>query len=97
MKPRAPELFRWAAKMTLVLTLAAVAILLINIVASIQVLRTPEHEVLQRVGQIVFVWLLPVIGAIVTLHILRESHHTERRSDSPFVESGTGDPGGDGH
>ena len=85
------------------LVLIVAAILAINITATVLVIRSREYEWGQRIVQLLFVWLLPIIGAIIALHILREAHHTERAPDSPFVESGTGDfgggpgAGGDGH
>jgi hypothetical protein len=89
--------------MTLALVLAVVAILAFNIGATVLVLRSPEYGPGQKIAQLFVVWLLPIIGAVIALHVLREAHHTDRRPDNPFVESGTGDygggpgGGGDGH
>lgn len=54
-------------------------LLAINIVATIGVAFSRTYETQQKLLQILFIWIIPVIGAVVCWNILRE----ERRSWHP--------------
>jgi hypothetical protein len=43
----------------------------------------------QRVAQTVFVWLIPVIGGLVVIWLLRDEKLTLRRHEEPGNEDGT--------
>ena len=67
------------------LTYLITAILLLNVVASAVVIRNREATASQRVMQLVVVWLLPVVGAVMCLVFSR------LRSD-PVRDSSSFDP-----
>jgi hypothetical protein len=79
------------AKMSIVLAVMAAFLLALNIFVSFGVARSAEYEPSQKVAQLALVWLLPIVGALVAHHILREGHLHGPAAGSPFVESGLGD------
>lgn len=57
--------------MTLMLVTAAVVLLMLNLWATQAVLGDPLSSAGQRSAQLLFVWLLPFAGALLTLHLKR--------------------------
>ncbi len=49
-----------------------VILTVLNIVASISVIRSPSLEKSKLPYQIAFIWLIPIMGAILALSLLRE-------------------------
>lgn len=69
-----------------------VFLLAINTVATIGVAFIRTYETQQKLLQILFIWIIPVIGAVVCWNILRE----ERRSwHPPGTGGGLADASGD--
>ncbi len=62
----------------IIITLIIIWIAL-NIVATIVVLSTHFEEKNRRTMQIVFVWLLPIIGALFAIFINKEDYFENRR------------------
>ena len=62
------------------LTMVA-ALVLFNVYASIVVLRSKLNDESQR-RQLVFVWLLPALGAVIALHVLKPSRKSKATGDS---------------
>ena len=77
--------------MTIALILVLLVIVASNTFVTVQIWRNQEYRPGQRAAQVVFVWVLPVIGALLAFHVLREAHNTRPARDNPLVESGAGD------
>ena len=57
----------------------------LNLIVMIGVLRDPGLSIFQKTGQILIIWLLPVIGAAGVLFFLGQNHtRAEMRSLVPF-------------
>jgi hypothetical protein len=92
--PAAPDAWRWASSGRTVVMLELLmamlfALVLLNIWATWRAyddLSTP----LQKVALVALIWVLPVLGALLVLHMLRQ--HPERRSGH---YPGEPDPGDD--
>jgi hypothetical protein len=65
------------------------ALLVLNVRASIAVLRDGTVTVSQRAVQLAFVWFTPVIGASLALYLRRK--HPERGSEE-YVEPPSSSP-----
>lgn len=82
--------------MTLIITLV-IAIVVFNITATITVLRPGSLSRNQRIAQIMLVWLIPVIGAVICLAVtasqIREIPPT-RKHDPLHLPSDGGAPDG---
>jgi hypothetical protein len=48
-------------------------IVYLNILASVSVFKSTSLSGLQKVGQLIFSWLIPILGAKFVLHILSDS------------------------
>ena len=97
--------------MRVALIVVVLAVATANVFVTVEVLRNREYGLREKAVQLAFVCLLPIVGALIAFHILREAHDTRRAGDAPFVESGAGDTplssnavegfsggeGGDGH
>lgn len=77
--------------------LAVVGVLLLiltyQVWVSMYVFRAPEYAVKQRVAQILLVWLIPVIGAVLCHIFLSNSRQNEARTDFQFVQQSPNDAG----
>ena len=73
------------ARMIYIWTVVTVA-LLINVVASIALVRSGTFTRRQKRLQAVLVWVVPIVGAITCLYFLTESQHSRAAQSS-------GDPG----
>ena len=78
-------LARALAPIEWVIVLILVAALALAVIASIRVLRADEPSV-RKAAQLLFVWLLPMIGPLVTLQLHRREPERRRPSE-------TDDPG----
>lgn len=66
--------------MEIVLALAALAIILgLNVKATISILRDTFSERTQKIAQLLIVWLVPIVGAIVVLAIHRPTEAPSRK------------------
>ncbi len=69
------------------------ALLVLNTVASVRVLRNPAVSTTQHIFQLVLVWLLPVVGAVVCLVFLQAESPSSATSLNQDAFGGV-DPGG---
>jgi hypothetical protein len=77
------------------ISIFGVVVIAFNLKATRLVLRSEIHNRFQKAAQILFVWLIPLVGAIVTkeIHIAKYI-----QSKEPWAEHGyhgQGDGGGD--
>jgi hypothetical protein len=77
--------------MSYVLTIIIAVITLINIFASVRVMKSSEYEPIQKIGQHALVWFLPIIGAFLIHHFSTENRIKSGFAAGHFVESGHGD------
>jgi hypothetical protein len=56
-----------------VICAGAGVLLVMDIIATVSVLRTRQLSRLQKVGQVAFVWCVPFVGAMLVTHLLAES------------------------
>jgi hypothetical protein len=59
--------------MEIAILLGVAALLVLNIYASRRSIRDQLVSPTQRIAQLCFVWLVPILGAIVTLAVLRNT------------------------
>lgn len=45
----------------------------INIVTTIRLLKSNEHEVFQKAIQVLLIWLLPIVGILLVSHFLNDN------------------------
>ena len=57
----------------IVLLVVAVALVLLNVFVTLAVLKSSDLRTGQKITQCMLVWLVPLVGALLALHILRES------------------------
>lgn len=79
--------------------LAIVVVALINIVASVMVLRVPVFSPSQRLLQLGVIWLVPIIGAVVCAVFASSQAHDLASSgtiDPLYLPSDGGAPDGPG-
>jgi len=59
---------------------SAVGLLVVtNIAASIYVARAPRYERSQTIAQIILIWVLPIIGAVICIVFLYQDRNALRR------------------
>jgi Phospholipase_D-nuclease N-terminal len=56
-----------------VVLLGAVVLVLLNLLASVRVLRSDLTSLVQRAAWLLLVWLVPVVGAVLALQISTDS------------------------
>jgi hypothetical protein len=69
--------------MELLAATMVLALLVLNIVATMRIVRCDDFEPSQRVMQFMIVWLLPLIGALVVLY-----HSRVREPQSGIAKAG---------
>ena len=74
--------------MTVALILVVLAVGTANGFVTVQVLRNREYGLREKAVQLAFVWLLPIVGALIAFHILREAHDTGRAGAYASEEAG---------
>ena len=62
-----------------IVVVAICAVLALNVRASVVIARDALSERSQKVWQLALVWMLPIVGAILTLAIHRPSEKPSRR------------------
>jgi hypothetical protein len=72
---------------------AAVAVLLLDAVASVRVGGSEVLSPAQKTAWLLVVWLAPLIGAILTMQVSRETSIPAPARGPPEGGSGLGDPG----
>jgi len=75
--------------MEIVYLIGLVALISLNAYASRQCYRDTLSSRSQRLGQIAFIWLVPVVGAVLALRLTR--NEPERGSGSYSAEQNVGD------
>jgi hypothetical protein len=75
--------------MEIILILGLVALIALNVYASYQCFRDNFSTRGQRLSQIVFVWVVPVVGAVLALRLSRVE--PERSSGTYQAEKNVGD------
>ena len=75
--------------MEIILILGFVALFAFNVYASLQCFRDKFSTRAQRLSQIVFVWVVPVVGAVLALRLIRGE--PERSSGTYQSEKDVGD------
>jgi len=79
---------------------AALIAVVLNAIASVAIYRSEVISPAQKAAQLIFVWLVPVVGAILALQIAREQRalttraSSERGSDLELGTQWGGDVGG---
>jgi len=87
-----------------------VSVAMLNVVATISAIRSPSLEKSKLPYQIGFIWLIPIMGAVFVLSLLREPSRSRQSADHGGIDAygdGTyygneshdsfgGDIGGDG-
>ena len=75
--------------------LISIALLVaLNLYASLKLLRRSEFENVQKVFQIIIIWLIPLIGAVLILLFIKDDH-TPKGPRNPNDGQGVdGMPGG---
>jgi len=68
--------------------LAMGALILMNSITSIAVLRTPFYSGFQKVVQCLIVWLLPLFGAVFVWNFLRSQRVSPQRREGAAFEAG---------
>jgi hypothetical protein len=58
---------------------ALVALALFQIVLSVRVARSDMYERQQKIWQIWLIWLVPILGAGIAFHMLRDAEARSRR------------------
>lgn len=53
-------------------------LLILNLYASLMVVRSSAFETAQKLTQLVLVWLLPYLGGLILLGVYREQRRSER-------------------
>lgn len=61
-------------------------VLLTNVVASVLVLRAKFFDRAQKRNQLFLIWLLPMIGSLLCLFVIRETNRTVKRSSDSNVQ-----------
>ena len=56
-----------------VLCLLLVVVSTLNVLATVSIIKAASLTAAQKVGQTIFVWLVPFVGAKLVLHLLSES------------------------
>ena len=74
----------------LLLIVAGVFVTLLNVIATISVVRSPSLEKSKLPYQVAFIWVLPIFGAMLVLHLLREPPRY-RQSTNDGGDHGYGD------
>ena len=71
------------------MTPLAVALFLaaLNIVVSLQVLKTKVYERSQKIAQFAVIWLLPLLGALICFFTLRQITSTKVQSETEIVSN----------
>ena len=59
-----------------IVSVAALSLLVMNTIATVCISRTRQLTLGQKIGQLVFVWCLPFVGAMLATHLLAESDPT---------------------
>lgn len=67
-----------------------VIVTVLNVVATISAIRSPSLEKSKLPYQIAFIWLIPVVGAMLVLSLLREPSRSRQSADHGSIE-GYGD------
>ena len=66
-------------------------LVLLNSYTSYVVLRSQLNDAVQKRRQIVLVWLVPVLGSIITLHVLKSANKVSSPlSGTPPMDFGDG-------
>ena len=63
------------------LVLGAIA-LAFNVVASVLVLRAKFYDRAQKRNQLALIWLLPMVGSVLCLFVIRETSRSAKRSSN---------------
>jgi hypothetical protein len=72
-------------------------LVLLNSYTSFVVLRSHLNDERQKWMQVAFVWIVPILGSVVTLHALKLSHKdSSPLSGTPPMEYGDGAAGNGG-
>ena len=72
----------------IVLLVLAIALASLNVAVTLAVLRSGDLRVGQKIAQCILVWLVPLVGALLARHILRDSaadHHLSAGSSQSDV------------
>ena len=71
--------------MEVVLVLVVISIpLWLNVIATRAVVRDEGSERQQKIAQLLFVWLIPLIGAVITLAVHRPNEMPSRKYSEPL-------------
>jgi hypothetical protein len=70
--------------------------LLLNLIATIQLLRPDFETRLQKAAQFSLIWLLPIVGAIIVMAVRAQSLHATRPDRSSDATGVSLYPGSDG-
>lgn len=80
--------------MEIILTVGLVILVALNAYASYQCYRDSISTVSQRIAQIIFIWLLPVVGAVLALRLIRNepvkgagNYQSEKAAGDNYVTS----------
>jgi hypothetical protein len=57
--------------------------ILLDIVATVLLARSDVATPLQKALQLIFIWVVPFIGAIIVVALLRETHSVGKLRDGP--------------
>ena len=75
--------------MEIILTSGLIALVVLNAYASYQCYRDSLSPVGQRIAQITFIWIVPVIGAVLAIRLIR--NEPERGTGTYQAEKATGE------
>jgi len=73
----------------MLIAVALAALLGLSAYATVRIWRDRLLERGQRIGQTVIVWLVPVLGPLLVLWLLRDQTLTLQRHEEPGRENGT--------
>ena len=72
---------------TVIASVALGLLVLLDVVATVLLVRSTVATPLQKALQLVFIWAIPFVGSIIVIAILRETNSTSRAR----LASGSGD------
>lgn len=78
--------------MEIILTIGVVVLVVLNTYASYQCYRDSISSLGQRLAQIIFIWVVPVIGAVLAIRLIRNEpekgtgiHQAEKTTGEDYV------------
>lgn len=77
----------------IVASVALGSTVLLDVIATILLVRSPVATPLQKVLQLMFTWAVPVVGSIIVIAILKETVSTPRARLAPGSSGDEGLPG----